>query len=79
MNTNQEIEQYEDETISFDTPNWKPLEMFIPKEKLGEFMWMGTVSGKIETYKNCNTGHYVNIDSNGKFFKFDGYKYTEYA
>ena len=71
------VTKCEDEGIMFDTPNWKPLEMFVPKEYWSCFMWMGTVLGGIEMYKHCDTRRYLNIDSNGKFFEYNGRGYDE--
>jgi len=55
----------------FDEPNWEPLETLLPREKCGEFMWMGGCVGGIQMYKHIDTRHYLNIDDAGNCFIYN--------
>ncbi|MFG1820559.1 hypothetical protein ACGFIF_42850 [Kribbella sp. NPDC049174] len=53
-------------------PNWGPLEMHLPPEKCGDWMWMSRVrTGRrvIEQYKHRETRSYVCLDHNGKAWR----------
>lgn len=63
-------------------PNWQPLRLILPDEKLrGEFMFMGTYlaaeedgATRIELYKHQSSRRYLNVDSEGNCYFFDGAK-----
>jgi hypothetical protein len=61
-------------------PNWKPLRLLVPDEKLcGEFMFMGTYlaaedegAARIELYKHQSSRRYLNVDAEGNCYVYDG-------
>ena len=61
------------ENINCENPNWKPLEdlnRYYPELfNMDDFMWMHTIKG-IECYKHRLLRSYINIDSNGDFWKY---------
>ena len=58
---------------NYITPNWEPLEDLNKRYPdlfdMSDFMWMHTTNG-IEAYKHRLTRAYINIDSNGNFWKY---------
>ena len=61
------------ENINCENPNWKPLEdlnRYYPELfNMDDFMWMHSING-IECYKHRLMRNYINIDSNGDFWKY---------
>ncbi len=63
-------------------PNWQPLRLVLPDEKLrDEFMFMGTFVGaeeegaaRIELYKHLSNRRYLNVDAEGNCYVYDGAK-----
>lgn len=61
-------------------PNWQPLLLLLPDEKFrGEFMFMGTFvaaedegAARIELYKHQLNRCYLNVDSEGNCYVYDG-------
>lgn len=62
-------------------PNWQPLRLLVSDEKLRrEFMFMGTYVGateddgatRIELYKHESSRRYLNADSEGNCYLYDG-------
>lgn len=59
-------------------PNWQPLRLIVADEKTrGEFMFMGTFvaadeAAKIELYKHEASRRYLNVDSSGDCYFYDG-------
>lgn len=60
-------------------PNWQPLRKILADEKSrSEFMFMGTFvaaneqTTKIELYKHKSNRRYLNIDSDGNCYFYDG-------
>lgn len=52
-------------TYEAANPDWAPLEVVIPEESLGDWMWMGRIRDGdvvIEQYKHCDTRQYLNLD-----------------
>jgi hypothetical protein len=68
-----------DETIvdgrvaSIDTPDWNPLETFLPIELCGPFMWMHSTAlddGRtLQAYKHSLTRHYLLLDADGASYE----------
>jgi len=62
-----------DKTTNYITPNWEPLEdlnkIYPELFNMEDFMWMHTSNG-IECYKHRLMRNYINIDSNGNFWKY---------
>lgn len=50
-------------------PDWEPLESVLPYEWCGQFMFMG-YSDEIRLYKNGFTRRYLNLDPNGKAYRY---------
>ncbi|WP_263359506.1 hypothetical protein [Acidicapsa ligni] len=57
--------------ISFEEPNWEPLERVLPRCQCSDFMYMGR-AGEIELYKHYMTRRYLNISRDAQSF----YRYT---
>jgi hypothetical protein len=63
-------------------PNWQPLQLLLPDEKLRiEFMFMGTFVAaeeegavRIELYKHQSSRRYLNIDSEENCYVYDDAK-----
>ncbi len=63
-------------------PNWQPLRLFLTDENLrSEFMFMGTYlaaenegAARIELYKHQSNRRYLNVDSEGNCYIYDGAK-----
>ena len=63
-------------------PNWQPLRLLLPDENLrSEFMFMGTYlaaedegAARIELYKHQSSRRYLNADSEGNCYVYDGAK-----
>ncbi len=61
-------------------PNWQPLRLVLPDEKSrSEFMFMGTFvaaedegASRIELYKHQSSRRYLNVDSEGNCYLYDG-------
>lgn len=61
-------------------PNWQPLRLLVPGEKLrSEFMFMGTFvaaetegEARIELYKHQSSRRYLNVDVEGNCYVYDG-------
>jgi hypothetical protein len=54
------------------TPNWAPLEVVIPADGLGEWMWMGRVAHGdvvIEQYKHVDTRRYLCLDQTNRAWR----------
>ena len=60
-------------TVNYTVPNWEPLEklneLFPELFNMKDFFWMQTMNG-IECYKHRLMRNYINIDSNGDFWKY---------
>ena len=55
-----------------DSRVWIPLEKYLGSaEACGAFMYMG-VAGSVYLYKNIISRRYLNIDSEGNCYKYDG-------
>ena len=58
---------------NYITPNWEPLEDLNKRYPdlfdMSDFMWMHSTNG-IEAYKHRLTRAYINIDSDGHFWKY---------
>lgn len=52
------------------------LEKYTDKKIWDDIMYMGCI-GNINLYKHCDTRHYINIDNEGKFYKYNGTGYDE--
>jgi hypothetical protein len=50
-------------------PDWEPLEKVLPLKWCGGFMFMGYI-GDIRLYKHGLTRRYINIDSEGRCYKY---------
>jgi hypothetical protein len=50
-------------------PDWTPLEKVLPLKWCGGFMFMG-YSGDIRLYKHGFTRNYLNLDAEGKTFRY---------
>lgn len=62
-----------------ETINWKPLEELSEvsnKIDCCDFMYMGSV-GDINLYKHRDTRSYLNIDSSGTFWQYNGGNYFQ--
>ena len=63
-------------------PNWQPLRLLLPDENLrSKFMFMGTFvtaenegGARIELYKHRSNRRYLNLDSEGNCYVYDGAK-----
>lgn len=55
---------------------FKTLEKFTPEEIWGRMMYMGT-DNNIDLYKHYDTREYINIDDDGKFYKYNNGKYEQ--
>lgn len=60
-------------------PMWKPLEEAIGRSQCREFMFMGQVilpkeddSATIFLYKHIRTRRYLNVDQDGRAYRFTG-------
>jgi hypothetical protein len=60
-------------------PNWQPLrKILVDEQSRSEFMFMGTFvaaevnAPKIELYKHKSNRRYLNIDSDGNCYFYDG-------
>ena len=51
------------------TPNWKPLEEKLGRERCGGFMYMGRLNG-INLYKHGMVRTYLNLDDSGECFAY---------
>lgn len=47
---------------------------YIPEEYWKALMYMGKRDG-ITLYKHCNTRMYINVDKEGKFYRYNGNSY----
>lgn len=60
---------------SIDEPNWAPLELVLPFEQCGGFMYMGTGQSNIDStvylYKHGITRHYLNLDATGNAYIYN--------
>ncbi len=54
-----------------DTPNWNPLLTRVSPRQCGAFMYVGHV-GTVHLYKHRITRHYLNLDTEGNCFVWDG-------
>jgi hypothetical protein len=60
-----------------EKPVWEPLQAVV-LERVREFMFMGQVTGDagpIYLYKHVWTRRYLNLDQEGKAYRFTGYEY----
>ncbi|GAA2347244.1 hypothetical protein [Dactylosporangium salmoneum] len=51
---------------------WRPLELRLPADRWGDWMWMGTVEHdglRIEQYKHHDTRGYLNLDADGNAWR----------
>ena len=63
--------------ITYEEPDWTPLEAALPPEERVDFMYMGH-AGPIVLYKHRWTRRYLNVGANGKtFFRYTGTGYEE--
>ena len=56
-------------------PDWAPLEKVLPLKWCGGFMFMG-YSGEIRLYKHGFTRNYLNLDPEGKPFRYTSRGYV---
>lgn len=71
------VDKWADENLGGD-PNWGPLEAALPLAWCGGFMWMSRVEQDgvvIELYKHGITRSYLNLDSTGGAYRFNGAGY----
>ena len=52
------------------------MQQFIPEQYWKALMYMGKQDG-ITLYKHCNTRMYINVDKDGRFYKYNGKGYDE--
>lgn len=72
------VDQWAEENLDGE-PNWGPLEMVLPLEWCGGFMWMQRVEENgavIELYKHGITRRYLNLDQEGDAYRFTGSGYV---
>jgi len=58
------------------TPNWKPLEEKIGRERCVGFMYMGRLNG-INLYKHGMVRTYLNLDDSGECFAYGGGRFEK--
>lgn len=67
--------------IDFFSPDWGPLRKVLSEESCGNFMYMATYvtpGGKqILAYKHSLNRRYLNLDGDGRFYRFTGDDYVE--
>ena len=56
------------------TPDWAPLEQVLGPKLCESFMYMGR-SGELYLYKHIDTRRYLNLDVEGKCFRYTGAGY----
>ena len=57
------------------TSDWAPLERVLGPQLCESFMFMGR-SGELYLYKHIDTRRYLNIDAEGRCFRYTGNEYT---
>jgi hypothetical protein len=58
-----------------DEPDWAPLEKVLPSQWCDGFMFMG-YCGDIRLYKHGFTRNYLNLDAEGKTYRYTGTSYV---
>jgi hypothetical protein len=72
------VDQWAEENLGCE-PDWGPLEAVLPLEWCGGFMWMQRVEENgmvIELYKHGITRRYLNLDQEGRAYRFTGSRYV---
>ena len=57
------------------TPDWAPLERVLGPNLCEHFMFMGR-SGELYLYKHIDTRRYLNLDAEGRCFRYTGNGYA---
>ncbi|MGB6871105.1 MAG: hypothetical protein WBD93_15945 [Acidobacteriaceae bacterium] len=57
------------------TSEWAPLEQVLGPRLCGHFMFMGR-SGELYLYKHIDTRRYLNLDAEGRCFRYTGKEYA---